>query len=272
MHPESLQGVSNMKNAAIVIMHVILWLTAMIQTVHAAGNGGLTVETGAGYTTGKYGGAQSTTMLYVPFAVKYQVDAWTWKLTVPYLRITGPASAINLINGVNLTGAAATAPVTRSGLGDVVLGATRNVYNNRDAGVVMNLGAKVKYATASSSKGLGTGGNDYSGQVELFRVFDKATGFGTLGYKIYSSPAGYTLNNVFYGSAGASYKFSHAVSGGVLYNWSERATTTGSSRKESLLFLSRKLDDGWKVQGYVLKGFSNAVADWGAGMTLGYQL
>lgn len=231
------------------------------------------VETGAAYTSGKYGGARSTSMAYVPFTARYQVESWSLKLTVPYLRITGPASAINLLNGVNLTGTAAdAAPVTRSGLGDVLVSATRNAYNGGESGLVLNVTGKVKLGTASSSEGLGTGKNDYSVQSELFRVKERVTTFGTLGYKVNGSPDGYTLRNVFYGSLGGSYKFDQELQGGAMLNLAQKATATGTQRMESIIFINRRIDKAWKAQGYVLKGFTNAVPDWGAGVTVTYLL
>lgn len=260
-----------MKNATYIAIFFAACTT--MPAVGAESGGRLSVETGASYTTGKYGGARSTSMTYVPFTAKYRVESWTLKLTVPYLRITGPASAINMLNGVNLTGTAAdAAPVTRSGLGDVQASATRIAYNGGESGLVVNVTGKVKLGTASSSEGLGTGKNDYSVQSELFRVKERVTTFGTLGYRVYGSPAGYSLRNVFYGSLGGSYKLDQELQGGVLLNLGQKATATGSQRMESIFFLNRKIDEAWKAQGYVLKGYTNAVPDWGVGVTVNYLL
>ncbi|HEY0665754.1 MAG TPA: hypothetical protein VGD24_06795 [Gallionella sp.] len=259
-----------MKNVRYIAL-LLASLAATAARADAAEKFGL--ETGMAYTTGKYGGARSTEMVYVPFTARYQVDAWSLKLTVPYLRITGPASAINLLNGVSLTGTAAdAAPVTRSGLGDVQLSATRNAYNGGESGLVLNVTGKVKLGTASSSEGLGTGKNDYAAQSELFRVQERATTFGTLGYRVHGSPAGYSLRNVFYGSLGGSYKFDQALQGGAMLNLGQKATATGSQRMETIFFLNRRIDNAWKAQGYVLKGYTNAVPDWGVGATVTYLL
>lgn len=259
-------------NTALVAAWIAL-VSAGMTVAHAAPGGKFSVETGMSYTSGQYGGTQSTTMSYVPITGKYQGETWAVKMTVPYLQITGPASAINLLNGVNLTGTAAdAAPVTRSGLGDVLVGATRNVYNGGESGLVLNMTGKVKFGTASSGKGLGTGKDDYAVQAELFRVQDSATVFGTLGYRVYGSPEGYTLRNVLYGSLGGSYKFGKETQVGAMLNMGQKAISTGSSRLESIFFVNRKIDKTWKAQGYVLKGFTNSVPDWGAGMTVAYLL
>src|SRR5918997_150431 len=54
----------------------------------------VSVGAGAEFTTGKYGGDESTDTLYIPFVLKYETGPWLLKATVPYLRISGPANVI----------------------------------------------------------------------------------------------------------------------------------------------------------------------------------
>jgi len=233
-------------------------------------DGKFSLETGMDYNTGKYGASQSTDILYVPVTARYQGREWTLKLTVPYLQISGPANVV-VINGAGLTGVATTnTRSTRSGLGDVLVAATHNAYNGGPAGLVVNLTGKIKFGTASSANGLGTGKNDYTVQSDMFKVSGNLTTFGTLGYRVYGSPAAYTLRNVFFGALGVSYKFDQATSGGVMLTGGQKVTATGSSRQEVLLFASHKLERNWKTQGYLLKGFTNSVPDWGVGATVAY--
>jgi len=221
------------------------------------------------YNTGKYGGTQSTSILYVPATLKYYRNSWTLKLTVPYLQISGP---YNVINGVGVTGVAATTSTTRSGLGDVVLAATRNVYNRNSLGFFVNLTGKLKLGTASSAQGMGTGRNDYAFQSDLFQLTGRLTSFGTLGYRVYGRPTGYSLSNVFYGLLGGSYQFDQETYGGMMLNLAQKSTATGASRMEAILFASHKLDQNLKAQGYVLKGFTRSVPDWGIGASIGVLL
>jgi hypothetical protein len=243
--------------------------TAMVQPALAEESGKYSLETGMDYNTGKYGGSQSTNILYVPFTGKYKNNLWTLRVTVPYLRITGPA---NVINGVGAVTTANGSITTRSGLGDVILGATRSVYSDSASRILVNLTGKVKLGTASSSQGLGTGANDYMFQSEIYQATGRLTRFGIIGYKVYGSATGYNLNNILYGSLGGSYKIDPATSGGMMLSLGQKATTTGSSRMEAIFFVSRKLDNTWKVQGYFLKGFTSSVPDLGAGATISYQL
>jgi hypothetical protein len=246
-----------------------LLATNAIQNAYAEEIENTTLETGMDYNTGKYGGTQSTNILYVPVTGKYQNKEWTLKLTVPYLRISGPS---NVINGVGATGSASNTITTRSGLGDVIAAATHNIYYGRSTGFVVNLTGKIKFGTANSTEGLGTGKNDYSLQSEIFQLAGNLTKFGILGYKVYGKPAGYTLNNIFYGSLGGSYKFNQETNGGVMLDLSEKNTPTGSSHVEAIFFASHKLKNNWKAQAYFLKGFTSSVPDWGVGASFSLPL
>ncbi len=259
-----------MKNAILAAGLVTSLALFPVQAAHADGNGKFSLETGMDYNTGKYGGSQATDILYVPFTGKYQSREWTLKMTVPYLRITGPS---NVVNGVGQTVTTSTTTrSSRSGLGDVIVAATRNVYNGGAKGFMVNLTGKVKFGTADSSKGLGTGKNDYALESSIFEAFGDLTAFGTVGYKVYGSPAAYRLRNIYYGSFGGSYKFDQVTNAGAMLILGQKVTATGSSRTEALLFANRKLEKNWKMQGYVLKGFTNSVPNWGCGASVDYLL
>lgn len=259
-----------MKNAMFLTSILVSIPMLHPRPVLADEGGRFSLEAGADYSTGKYGSAQATDILYVPVTGKYQGKEWTLKLSVPYLRITGPGNVV-AINGTGVTGvAAATNRPTRSGLGDVVVAATRNLHNGGATGLVVNLTGKVKLATASRSKGLGTGENDYALQSDLFKVMGNQTVFGSLGYRLYGSPSGYSFNNVFYGTLGISRKLGPDLNGGVMFSAGQKITATSSSRQEALLFVNHKMAKNWKAQGYLLKGFTNSVPDWGGGASLSY--
>src|ERR1700737_2527642 len=92
-----------------------------------------TVKTGFDYSSGTYGTNTRTTITSIPVIASYETVNWTFKATVPYIRITG---ADNVIPGVGVVkrdkGATTTATTTRSasGLGDVVTAATYTVFSD----------------------------------------------------------------------------------------------------------------------------------------------
>lgn len=261
-----------MKNAILAASLIVSFAIFSIQAACADEGAKVSLETGVDHSTGKYGGTQSTDVWYVPVMLKYQNSSWTFKLTVPYLQVTGPGNVIDIMNGPNAAGNFTTAPVTRSGMGDVIAAATHNAYNGGSSGLLVNLTWKIKFGTASLAQGLGTGANDFAFQSDIYQSSGDFTSFATLGYKMYGSPPGYTLLDAFYGSLGGSYKFSQDTYSGISFNFGEKIISTGSFHRQAMLFAGHKLDKNWKVQGYLLKGFTNSTPDMGAGVTLAYLL
>jgi hypothetical protein len=114
--------------------------------------------------------------------------------------------------------------------------------------------------------------NDYSLQTDLYQVYGNFTSFESVGYRVYGSPSTYTLNNVTYGLLGGSFRFSKESSGGLMLNYGGRVIATGTDHKEAILFFSNKMSKDWKLQAYMLKGFTTSSPDWGAGLTSSFML
>jgi hypothetical protein len=230
--------------------------------------GTVTLSAGVDYSTGKYGDTSSTDILYLPFAAKYERDKWVFKLTVPFIQVTGPGNVVRDVGVV--AGKAAGPRQTEQGLGDLVLGVTRNVYDGTTSGTLVDLTGKIKFGTASFDKGLGTGENDYSAQVDLTqRVTPVITAFGSFGYKVVGNPAGTALHNAFYGEGGGSYKLTNATSAGAILFLSEAQSPSGPQR-ELTAFVTQQLAERWKLLGYVVRGFANGSPDWGGGAVVSF--
>lgn len=229
--------------------------------------GSFSFTTGLDYSTGKYGGTSSTTIWYLPLTGKYETDAWAFKLTVPYIRITGPGDIIREIGTLGSAGER----TTQSGTGDVVASATYNLSGGRGASTVVDLTGKVKFGTADDTKGLGTGKNDYAVQLDGFWTVSRFTALGTVGYKVLGDPPGSDLRNVFYGTLGFSYKFTPQTSAGLIADVREKTTQTGDRQEELTLFLSQKYSQNWKAQFYVVKGYTDSSPSGGGGAMVTYS-
>ena len=222
-----------------------------------------TVSVGVDYSTGDYGGNESTDILYVPVILKYETGAWIGKLTIPYIRITGPGEVIPDIGRV---GSTTTPRTTEQGLGDVVASLTRALYSGDR--LLLDATGKVKFATADEDRFLGTGENDYSAQFDAYVPAGKLTPLASLGYRVLGDPPGIELDNVFYASAGFTYAVNDGLNAGAIFDFRERSSERRDPRRELLLFASQKLQPGWRIQGYAVRGFSDDSPDWGAGAIL----
>jgi hypothetical protein len=253
----------------IVLMHPIQrGLAAAAGSFMIAGSAAAQTSVGIGaeYTSGKYGGTESTDTLYVPVVVKHETGPWVLKATIPYIHVSGPGNVVGAgADRVTLPGAGA-ARRTESGIGDIVASAFYNLRDERSTGLGVDVGLKVKLPTADEAKGLGTGETDYALQADFFKPLGQTTVFGSLGYRFYGDPPGVDLRNVPYGAVGASYRMSQDTSVGVAYDYRPRIVSGGSAISEATAFWSQRMSREWKLQLYGVVGFSDASPDAGVGM------
>ena len=243
---------------------LIALLSLLATATPALADGQLSLSAGFDYSTGKYGGTKSINILSIPFTATYETDKWTFKVTVPYISISGAGAGV--LPGMVRTGPKSTnqtVTTTQSGLGDVILSAGYEFYSG-DA-LTLDAVGKVKLGTADETKGLGTGMNDYSGQIDGYYVVSTTTFFATAGYKLVGSPVGLNLNNVAFGTLGISQKLDNTDSAGVMLDAAQSPSATGAGPKTVTAFLSHKISDSTKLQPYVLKGLSTGSPDFGFG-------
>lgn len=233
----------------------------------ASDEGTLTMGTSVNYSSGKYGTQTSTDITSIPLNVAYDKGPWTFKVSVPYIRITGPS---DVVVGVGKTSATTSTVRTASGLGDVVTAATYNFYNNAEAQFGADVTGKIKFGTADSAKGLGTGENDYSVILDVYKKVNQLTFFAGIGYTALGSSAAIPLRNVFSLTAGSVFKMDEKNNAGFAYDYRQKSSATSAAQSELTAFYVHKFDKSWKTQTYLLKGFSDGSPDWGAGVSVGY--
>jgi hypothetical protein len=232
--------------------------------------GDLSLSTGIDYSTGKYGQASATDILYVPLTGKLETGGWTFKLTVPYISVTGTG---NVVQGIGAFGRPKSeVRSTHSGLGDVVASVGKTVYDNGASGTLVDLTGKIKFGTADASQGLGTGANDYSFAIEPSQQFGPLNVFGSLGYKVLGSPSTASLSDVITASLGGSYKVAAATSAGLALDVQEAASgSSPGSQREVTAFVNHRLDDNAKAQVYLVRGLTSDSPDWGGGAMVSYK-
>lgn len=258
-----------MKNTTQAVLSITLLSTFAAHANPAFAEGVFSLTSGFDYSTGKYGQSQSTEVTYIPFVAKYETETSSVKLTVPWLQITGPGDIIG-VDAELVKANSNRKRTTESGVGDVVLSATHTIATiGSSRPLVLDLTGKVKFATASTTKGLGTGKNDYTIEIDAYQsVSDYATLFGGLGYKKMGDPTGVNLNNVWFGSVGLSYKISPSSSAGIMADCRQKTLNSSDSLREVTVFFAHKLSTEYKLQSYITHGYSDVSTDWGGGLML----
>lgn len=250
-----------------------------------------TASAGAFYSTGKYGSTTSTDIWSVPLSVGYDTGNWSFKLTAPYVRITGQSNVlpgvgkvnngnpigrgVGRILGTGTGGTGSTTTSTRgtaSGLGDVTASATYQLFYDKQTRFGMDLGGKVKFGTADANKGLGTGANDYRVGLDAYKGLGHWTLFGGVGYTDFGSSTYIKLNNGADANLGAGYRVNSSNDVGAFYAYRQRISDYGYPRKELTGYWNHHISKTWELQMYALTGFSDGSPDWGAGATLKWNL
>lgn len=232
---------------------------------------GTSVGAGFDYSVGDYGTATDTTQLTIPVIIKHEDGPVTLKLTIPYVRAEGVATGVREFGEDR---PAPTAVVRQSGIGDIVGSAFFNVWNSQ-SGHGLDLGLKVKLATASSRNYLfTTGENDFSVQGDYFlplRSVPNTTAFFTLGHTIKGDPAPTDYRNPNYFSVGFSQRVSETGSWGAAYDYRQKLLPTSDPVSEASLFYSYRYSKAWKMQTYAVMGLASDVSpDFGIGATAFY--
>jgi hypothetical protein len=225
---------------------------------------------GIHYSTGKYGQKDSTDITSIPFIGKYEHDKFTFKASIPWLRIVGNGSVTGNDNLV-VSNKTTSTRTTQSGFGDIVTSVSYAAIELPSSQFLLETTAKIKFGTASYRHGLGTGENDYTLQTDAYKTFEKATLMGSIGYKVLGDPDYIDLNNVWYGSLGVAYKFNTANSAGFYIDLRQATSDSGTNLREYTVYHSYKINTTYNLQSYLVHGDTQSSTDWGGGIMLGYR-
>ena len=230
----------------------------------------LGVSTGFDWSTGDYGESLSTEIWYVPLNVRYEWQHWLFRVTVPYIRVTGPGNVVVGGDG-GIAAGTQTRRETRDGVGDVIAGVTYRLDPPLPAFPYLDFTVKAKFPTASRSAGLGTGEFDTTLQVDVMKPLGALTPFATLAYRFVGDPPGTSLHNTLAATLGLDWRLSRALSAALYYGWRQPASDSLGDAHDLVPYLSWKVGRHFTIGPYVEVGFSTAAPDVGVGLQLGFK-
>jgi opacity protein-like surface antigen len=215
---------------------------------------------GFDYSNGDYGGSSDTSILSIPFAYRLTTGPWQFGATIPWLIQDGPGNVNRDIGQFGPAGVSR----SESGPGDLLLSALRSLnIGSPDYGI--DVGARIKLPTASSSKGLGTGEPDFHFLADLYATSGRLQPYGTVGYKFLGDPSGFDLDDVFWLDLGATYRLSETRSAGLMWHTQQRASSFSGAQNDLTAYYVMQLDSQWRAQVYGLVGFSSGSPDYAGG-------
>lgn len=214
------------------------------------------------FSTGKYGESKSTEISYIPLTLRGDLDLWTLRVTVPYIRIDGPGTE-GIDGPVSGTGG--------EGLGDIIAGISYAIPPFTPWMPWLELGGKIKFPTADEDDGLGTGKFDYTIEAEVSRVIANFTPYWTVGYRFFGDPEGFDLRNVWLTAAGASYRLGDSLDAGIELYFREASSSGSDPLLEATPWVSWELTPHWSSSIYATAGILDGSPDVGTGLQVSYE-
>ncbi len=215
---------------------------------------------------GKYGTNFKSHDTSTTLTVGIDADDYAFDLVLPYVAQTGPGRRIALAGRRFVV--LVEPDRTAQGIGDITFGVTRYLLGEESHGFDLDLGATVKFGTASVSKGLGTGKNDIALQASLGRSAGPLGFTLTGGYTFVGKPEGQELRNSAFATFDANWRIAKSVSAGVTYSYGAPSSTGSASSRDVTYYLSYKFTRQSKLELSVIDGRSPQSPDRGFGVTM----
>ncbi len=268
---------------------IMATLSLMAPAFAAQAETKLDLSTGVSYSSGDYGDITSTDVLVVPLSAKIRTGQWTFKATVPLLRIDGPADATVVLddNGSGRGGNSGpdggrdrpeddddtVAGVDRneSGIGDTSLSAMYSFEEIGGSSTYIDVSGRVRLPTGDEDKGLGIGATDYGLSTEIGIDKDGGGGYLSFGRRFLGDVGGLQREDGWQAGGGGWFNATERTSLGAGYDWRESSTATSTDPAEVYAYVSVKMSDAWRINVNASAGLNDASPDYGAGVMLTWR-
>lgn len=244
-------------------------------SVNAASREPVYVDLGIATSRGNYGESVGSESRTKTLSVQWTAFDTDFQASMSYLNRTAPAGTI--ITRAKKRVTATPRLVTASGEGDIYLGANRELLEDPATAIAVNLVAGAKIAAADSSKGLGTGKNDYSLGVTASYPLEKALLSGGAKYSILGSPGELTVNgiredihfrNVWSGFISLSTEFFPRNTSAISFTLEQPSGNGTSYYQAAEISSSYRINQYGGIRFYAAKGMTQSSPDWSAGLGL----
>ncbi|MFK3891301.1 hypothetical protein [Sphingomonas sp. NPDC079357] len=245
------------------------------QAMERLDGGGSTVDVSLGtlYGAGKFGTGSTTTIWSSAASARVHIDNLTLSASLPWMQIRSRSTIFTGIDATPVLIAPNTAIAKRTteGFGDLTVGAA---YTIAPTGlpVEVELSARAKLNTASSSSGLSSGSNDYALGADVSVPLGKVTPFASFTYRFLGDTDAYVLRDGPAASAGASLGLGSEAFLVASYHYSSAATRQVSAAHELFAGASQRIaGTPFRLTGFVTTGLSSGAAaiSGGAALSIG---
>jgi hypothetical protein len=235
----------------------------------------LTLSAGVNVWDGKFGAVTGTDITTELISARYQLGAVRLTANIPNMRIRSDGTFFAGLGGTPLFVAPNVKSLkhVRRGLGDLTLGASYLVPGADARGFDLQVSGQVKLPTASSSSQLSTGKADYSGRMEISKIFGRVIPSLSVTYRVFGDTATWRFRNGVDVVAGASYSITPTSLVFVDYEFAQRSSRFIGNSHEILAGASTPVFyKRLRLSGYLSKGLSSGAADVTAGAAVSLRI
>lgn len=233
------------------------------------------LNAGAGRFEGDYGLEEDTVVDVLNFSARWYLRRAEIQLSVPYLRIDGPADVI-VIGGQPVAVPGEGGSRTEAGLGDVVLQGEYYLRTGTESSPWVIGLLRLKAPTGDEDRGLGTGAADLETGVGLIQRHGPVNWLADVGYTWVGSSSEFDLRDVLRVGAGVAISFGpNDRHNSYVYLENRSNMVKGQDDRRSLaLGLGTFLDRAQRVRvsTSLFIGLSDTAEDFGFYLTLGRRI
>lgn len=225
------------------------------------------LATGLEYERGDYESPDTTSLWRVPIEYGWRRGDFSMTASVPLLyaesdgAVTVSTATTRKRRGTNAPRATQTGSESTSGIGDIELAASYHLPADYRRELAYRVTGIVKFGTASSSDGLGTGENDFALEGGAVRQFDEYLVSGTLGYEFNGDADNFDYDEVFYGNLGAAIRLQGNRRAGATLYASESVVSGADDPLEITAFYQHPVSATRDLYFYLTRGLSDASPD-----------
>jgi hypothetical protein len=257
------------------------YLTALAAGVAAAAVGvapasaetRVSFASGVSYSSGDYGETTDTEVTSVPLSARVTMDDWSFRASVAYLSITGPADVADTTDGGGDGGAGTIARTgTERGLGDTTLAVTRSFRRLGGSRAYFDLSGRVRLPTGDEETGLGVGATDYTLNGELGNSGEAGGGYVSAGRRFLGDPDSTSVRqDGWQAGVGGWLRAGENTRVGGYYWWREASFDGGEDPSGVGAYVSYRLSDDLRLSVTGGAGLNEATADYSAGLRLTWR-
>lgn len=243
----------------------------ILRELRTESSGSWELNFGTDYSTGKYGAARATRILYTPFGISYRAGRWRLAVDSGFLRVKGPVDYASILEltAEEASGLDLDTDMSASGIADTNVSATYGIYENFDRLWFVDVGTRLRVPTANRTKGLGNGNFAGDLSVDVIKMLGTWSLFASASYGLrHREPGGRNTHSF---STGFGRSLSDATSIGVVYEWRRGPDPRTKDGRDVIGYVTRRISERVSLTGYGVRSLVSTGVEAEAGIRLTYR-